>query len=275
MQSLVRFIVKYYYFFLFLLFQLVALSIFFTHNSFHRSNFLNATDAMAGAVYARKTAVSEYLNLSDKNRILAEQNAFLLNQAKDAFIDLRANRKHIADSATMQQYSYVAAKVVNSTVKRRNNFITINKGKRHGIEPDMGVICSQGVVGFVQSVSSNYAIVIPILNNKFTASVRLSKSNFFGLLKWGGTNPERANLKDIPKHASVEIGDTIVTRGSSSYFPEGVLVGKINSIAPESSANYHDLEVSLSTDFYNLDYVYVIENILKIEQQELEEAAEE
>lgn len=272
MQSLIRFIYKNRFFFTFFLLQSIALTTFFSKNSFHRSSFINSSNAVAGSIYEQKAAVAEYLNLSEKNAALAEHNAELLNASSIAFRNVGVTRKLVKDTVLMQQYNFITAKVINSSVKHRNNYITIDRGASSGVKLDMGVICSEGIVGFVQEVSKNYAVVVPVLNNQFTASVRLKKSNFFGLLKWSGIDPTVANLKDIPKHADVAVGDTIVTRGSSSYFPAGIMVGTVLEVAPEGSANYHELRIALSTDFYNLNYVYVVENLLQLEQEQLEQS---
>jgi len=166
-------------------------------------------------------------------------------------------------------YKYVSAKVVSSTVNKKQNYITINKGKKHGIEPEMGVIGPNGIVGIVVSTSNKYSTVLPIINPNSRVSVKLEKNDYFGSLSWESQNANQAFLSEIPGYVSVQKGDVIVTSGFSAIFPDGVPVGTINSFIKNQSTDFYEIVVDLYTDFYNLSYVYVITNSNKSEQLEM------
>jgi len=169
-----------------------------------------------------------------------------------------------------RKYTYIPAQVISNSVNKQYNFVTIDRGSNHGIKPEMAVISPRGVVGVVYSVSANYATVISLLNRDFMLSVKIRKNNYFGPLAWEGINPEIASLTEIPYHVNVQKGDTIVTSGYSTIFPEGLLVGVVSDFQIEKS-NFYRINVELSEKFRQLTYVYVINNLLSDEQINLEE----
>jgi cell shape-determining protein MreC len=67
-----------------------------------------------------------------------------------------------------------------------------------------------------------------------------------------------------------EIYDEIVTSNYSTLFPQGIPVGKVYTHSLDAGDNFHVIKVELSTNFSTLSYVYVIRNLLKEEQQTLE-----
>lgn len=149
------------------------------------------------------------------------------------------------------------------------NYLTINVGKKQGIFSDMAVISDEGIVGIVIESSANFATVIPVINRDFRLSVKTRKENFAGILQWNGRSHRTANLNEIPYHAQIQMGDTIVTSGYSAIFPEGLYVGTISSYELQEGNFYH-IDVSLGTDFQRLFHVKIIRNDLRQEQIELE-----
>ena len=163
----------------------------------------------------------------------------------------------------------MSARVINNSVNRQFNYLTINRGKADGVEPDMGVICPEGLVGVVTSVSEHYATVISVLNREFFPNAKIKRSNYFGYIDWPGNDYRYCQLNDIPLHAIFEIGDTIVSSGYSAIFPEGVLIGIVTKSNIDKGINY-SLDVKLTTDFKQLDQVTLVKNLLKQEQHQLE-----
>ncbi len=174
---------------------------------------------------------------------------------------------------SLRQYFYTPATVINNTIYRKFNYLTINKGSRHGVLPDMAVISADGIVGVVQNTSKNYATVISVLNTKLGISARLKNSEFYGSIKWDGLNYRKVVLNEIPNHAIIQLGDSVVTSGYSIIFPEGVMIGTISDFAEDKEgSNFYDIKLKLSTDMKKLNHVFVIGNFLKDEQKELEKA---
>jgi rod shape-determining protein MreC len=137
------------------------------------------------------------------------------------------------------------------------NYIIIDKGSAHGVEEDMGVFASQGVVGVVQRVSENYAVVLPIINLEQVISAKLKSNNQLGSVKWTGKSPLMAKLYEIPSHVNVVAGDTVVTSGFSAIFPEGIMMGVVDKASHIENTLYCDVDVRLSVDFQSLSYVTV------------------
>ena len=180
--------------------------------------------------------------------------------------------KHINnDTILKQQYTFMTSKVINNSTNRRNNYLTLNKGSKQGIKPEMGVICSEGIVGIVKDVSDNYSSVISFLHKDSRFSARIRKSGYIGSMVWNGFDETHGTLNDIAKHVKVSIGDTIVTSSFSTIFPDGVVIGTVAQVSSTGGNNFQDIKVKLSTPFGKLSYVYVISNLFKEEQKALEE----
>ena len=215
--------------------------------------------------------VKNYFELKKIYESLAKENAKLQSLSKEAFIKIVDNDIYINDSLYLQQYQFLGAKVVNNTINKRNNYIVLDKGSSNGIEPDMGVIGSNGIVGIVKDVSKNFCSVISVLHKKTHISTQIKKNKYFGILIWEGKDAEHATLSDISTHVELDIGDTLVTRGSSTIFPANILVGTISEFSVEPGEDFSTINVKLSTDFRNLTHVYIVKNLLKEEQLKLEE----
>jgi rod shape-determining protein MreC len=125
-------------------------------------------------------------------------------------------------------------------------------------------------VGVVKDVSEHFSTVIPLINLNFAVSAELKKTGNFGLLRWDGKDYRYCGLYDVPGHVEIEEGDTLVTRGSSAIYPRDVPVGIVRTVEKKLGSNFHQIKVELSNDFNALRYVYVIENLMKEEQKELE-----
>jgi rod shape-determining protein MreC len=174
----------------------------------------------------------------------------------------------VNDTLGFQQYEYITAKVINNSVTKVNNYITLDAGYNKGVRKDMSVISSNGVVGIVKDVSEHFCTVMSMLNSKTRISTMIKKNGYFGSTIWSGNSPMMANLLDIPSHAKVNVGDTIVTT-SFSIYPKNIMVGRVAEIGT-SGESFKEIKVRLSTDFQNISYVYIVRDILKIERDTLE-----
>ena len=266
MRNFVRFIVKYHIFFFFLAIQFFCFFLIYSNNRFHQANFVNSSNRLIGTLFSWKSTLTEYIELQRVNDELSLENEGLRNLIPESFVNENDQFVMINDTLRERKFRYKSAQIVNSSINKQLNFITINKGSKEGLKPEMGVIGGDGLVGVVKDVSEHFSTVIPIINQKFVASAELERTGNFGLLKWDGSDYQYANLIDVPRHVEVLAGDTIVTRGASAIFPIGI---------PIEGSNFHEITVMLSVDFNKLRYVDVIENLLKEEQRELEIMTEE
>ena len=270
MRNLIQFFVRYHYQFIFILLEVFCFFLIFKNNSYQNATFLNSTNQVSANLYQASSNVKEYLLLRDENLSLAVENSILRGKLKSAFETINNSEYKINDTLYKQKYTYKLAKVVNSSTNRRNNYITLNLGSTNGIRRDMAVINSLGIVGLVKDVSENYASCLSILHKDVRVNCKLKKDGSYGPLSWEGNDPDFAMLTDIPLHARIKKGDTVVTSPLSSIFPEGVMVGIVDRFERKQNESLYTVSIKLSTNFRKLNYVYVVTNHYKSEQDSLE-----
>lgn len=270
MRSLIRYLLKHHAFVLFILLESFALTMVFNHNSFQRSKYLNSANRITGAIYKLQHSITGYFGLNRINRELAAENArlraFIYNQSPETQLSsINEKTSFPGDSAIR----VVAAMVINNTVNRPFNYITLNRGRKDGIKPDQGIISSNGVVGIIAQVSESYAMGLSVLNKRWSISAKLKKNGYFGSLLWEGDDYRIASLTEIPLHVDVQKGDTVITSGYSSIFPEGIVIGIVQDLTQPEGENYHAIDVRLSVDFKALSHVEIIDFQKKDELDEL------
>ena len=272
MRNLWIFISRYNAFFFFIIFFVVGIVLVVKNNSYQRSVVLNSTYSVVCDTYKRLNIIKRYLNLGQVNDSLAAENALLKTQLFAATTIDSTKETIVKDTVTQQQYTLISAKVIKNSITLTNNSITIMKGTKDGIQKDMAVISPQkGVIGFVQDVSENYAIIRSLLHTETAISVILKKNNAYGSLVWGDGNFDyrKAYVKEIPNHYKVSVGDTIVTSGSGG-FPRGIEVGKVTNTKISTGDSFMTLEIGLFNDFGTLQYVYVIKDKFATEIKSLQ-----
>lgn len=254
---------------LFFLLLSLSLSLLIRFNNFHNANFMGYTSAMNGAINERLTNFGQYINLSQINEELARENAKLKSRSPESLYRYRSELLDQENQIYREQYSFQAARIVNSTTNKRNNFLLIDRGSAHGVKPEMGIISPSGTVGLVKSVSQNYCLAYSLLHRQSVVSAEHANTGYFGLVKWDGMDSEVAQLYDIPDHAAVNPGDTVFTRGSSTYYPRGIMIGTVKEITGREEG-FYEIDLELGVDFRKLSYVYIVHNKSRLEQLELE-----
>lgn len=265
MKELLRILIKFHRIFLFIFLEIICLCMIVSNDHFHKSVYLSSANSISGGIYEITNSVSSFFHLKEINDKLLIENTKLKNKVTHK--DYSKDSIFLLDN---KRYLYRYAKVINKSVNKSNNSITLNKGLKDGIKREMAVINYQGVVGVISNVSTHYSTVLPIINQSLSISAKIKRNNFFGSLTWENENYKKAILKDIPFHANVMKGDSIITSGYSSIFPEGILIALIDSHKHENGDNFLNINVNLSVDFKTLENVYIIENLYKEEQKELE-----
>jgi rod shape-determining protein MreC len=276
-RNVFLFIRKYFNFLFFLLMQLVALSFLFRYNKFHEAAYLTVATEITGRFNNKYNSVEYYFQLKKTNDSLAKDNVRMHQLFRENYEGPDSGRILITDTTKtdsirkLQKYYYMEAKVVGSTTSLQTNYITIHRGSAENVKPNMGVVSAQGIVGTVVTVSKNYATVMSLLHRQYKVVVKLKNSNDRGTIEWDGISPLYVTLKDIPKSAKVAKGDTILTSQTSSLFPANLMVGTIYEIVDDKSSNFYTLKIRPSTNFFNVEYVNVIENTQYDEQKSLED----
>ena len=270
MKSLLAFVVKYNFIFIFLLLQFLCVLLMVNKNGYQGSHLINSSYEMVANVYQTAANTREYFALKLENDRLAFENAALRNLLKSNYSALPLNEYKKNDTLYKQQYSYVAAKVVNSSVNKRRNFLTLNIGSAMGIKRDMAVMTSNGIVGIVTDVSNNFSTVISLLHKDVRVNCQLKRDGSYGPLIWDGKDYRFCLLTDIPTHAKIKKGDTVVTSELSGIFPEGIIVGTIDSYERRINESFYTATVLLSANLKKVNHVYIIKNKYKVERDSLE-----
>ena len=268
MQQIINFILKNSTRLLFLLLLITSLTLVVKSHSYHRSELVNTANVVSGNYYKKTKEVNTYFNLKVENDALAKENAYLkkmLFNKKDSVSSLPKD-----STKGYNKIEVIQTRVINNTYNTSENYLTINSGSLLGIKADMGVVSSQGIVGIVEKTSKNFATVLSVLNMKSQINAKIKKSNHFGSLIWDAKNAGFVQLIDVPRLASVQKGDTIVTGGRSTIFPENIPVGIIDKIFTNSENNYYTLNIRLFSDMTNLNHVYIIKNKQSTEINTLE-----
>lgn len=275
MRNLFEFLSKYYYWLLFVLLEAASIALLFSYNGYQGSVWFSSANTISGQMYAWSSEIGSYFALQQANKVLTSQNVMLEQQLTDA-------NKRIAkltkDSTALKAeipagYNIIPAKVVQMTLDKKDNLLTIDKGSADGVKKDMGIVSGSGVVGIVYLVGKHYSVVIPVLSSQSNISCTIRNKGYFGYLRWPGTERDYAYVEDVPRHAHYRVGDIIETSGYSSVFPQGISVGRVICTFNSPDGLSYRIKVRLSTDFSNLRDVCVIDNAPIQEQLNILRAA--
>ncbi|MCT4614254.1 MAG: rod shape-determining protein MreC [Marinifilaceae bacterium] len=271
MRNLFQLFIKYNFIILFIFLEIFCFRLIIGYNSFHRSKFFSSSNTLVGNLYTKISRITTYLSLAKENDELNQENSRLRSLLYKTNHKLIDSICIIRDSSLNAKYLFSPSLVINNSVNRQLNYLTLDKGSEDGIEPGMGIISKKGVIGIIKNVSNNYSTAYSLLNNRIKISAKLKKNNYFGSLSWDGKSYKQTKLNEIPFHADVNIGDTVVTSGYSSTFPPNICLGVVSKIGSSSGGTFHNITIELSEDFKNVTYVNIIHNLYKKEQEKLEE----
>ena len=261
MINLFRFLVRNSSFFLFLVFEIIALYLVVNYNRTQQSIFVNSSNIFTGYLLEKYDKVQDYFHLADINKSLNKENSALLRK-----IELLKRQSHGQPEI---QFDYIDAKVITNKIDGRYNRFTINKGMSAGIVGGMGVLYNEIPVGIIYHVTEHYASAISILNVNLTLSAQIKGKGHFGNLTWLPTNPKEAIINHIPAYADVVVGDTVVTSGYSQVFPEGLLIGIVEEVNTPKGKNSYEINVTLFAEIGRMDHVQIVENLDRVELDSL------
>ena len=277
MRNLLNFLIKYNYWFLFVFLEVISFVLLFRFNYYQQSVFFTSANVVSGKVYEVSGGITSYFHLKTVNEGLLDRNMLLEQQIYNLE---KVLKDHKLDSTSINSirgisdnsYQIFKAHVINNSLNQADNYITLDQGSAEGIRPEMGVVDGNGVVGIVYKTSPDYSLVISVLNSKSSISCKIVGSEYFGYLKWEHGDSRYAYLRDLPRHAEFNLGDTVVTSGYSTVFPEGVMVGTVDDMSDSNDGLSYLLKIKLATDFGKLSDVRVIARSGREEQKELEKS---
>ena len=257
MRNLIKFISLYNYSITFYLLVFFSSYFLVNDNFVLKTKYLNSSNYIIGTVFSFQTSINDYFRLEQKNKLLEKED------------------NPYDDSLYSYSFSIIEAEVINNSLRKTKNYITINKGSKDGIKEGMGVISSSGIVGKIKYVSDNFSTIISLLNTSFFVSSLIEESGTLSSVNWDGSDPTRLKLLYVPKHLDIVEGGKIISSSFDAIYPKGILIGKITSINSDVNSNFYDIEISSSQNFYNLSKVYVINNSMYEEKKNLEKRTDE
>lgn len=270
MRNFLAFFRRFRVFLFFAFLQIIALSIHIRYLSFPKNQYLTTASVVTGKILEVEFDVTKHFNLSKNNSALQRENIKLRNKLPQSFYQVERNLFKINDTVHEQQFKYIPAIVINSSVTRRNNYFTIDAGSKQGIKREMGVFSDKGIVGVIHNVSEHYSVVKTVLTKDINIDVTIEPIGLFGFLKWDGHDPKKGSVTGISNDLKIKRWSRVVTKGGSGIFPKGMPVGKVYETKPVEGEPLWDVIVKFSEDFRTLQRVYVIQNLLIDEQKALE-----
>ena len=269
MRNLLLFLSKYNAILLFIVLEVISVFLIVNYNNRQKEIFLYSSNLLVGNINKKLTDLTNYLSLKKKNEELKRDNALIFQNYFNSRY-YKSDTPVLKDSA-VSDFVIIPSSICNKSITHRNNRFTLDKGTNMGIKRGMGVISSKGIVGVVRKANEEFASVVPLINTISRTSVMIKGKSYFGILKWKPYDYRKTSLEEIPKHANIIVGDTLITSGFSTIFPKGIIVGTIDDIQLDRGSNYYDITVKLINDLALVQEVYVIDNKKKELIKEVEE----
>ena len=254
MQSIINSIVKNRNLIIYLFLSFVTFNYLYNNSSVHYSGFGKVGTFISGSTSSISSYINSYFNLIQENNKLIEEN-LELKKYESQFID-KSDTRDVSENKIDKT---ISAKVILNSINKNKNIIVINKGELNGINKEMGVISSKGVVGIIKNITDNYSSIVSLLNTDLKINAVLKNTSTIGSISWNGLDPRIVQLNDIPLSSSIKLGDTIITGGMSFYFPKGIPIGKIENYNNTSLEGYYSIDVSIFSDFSSLSNIYILQ----------------
>lgn len=264
MRDLVNFIFRYSSWLLFLVYFIISCALLVSSGPYQRHLWMTSAGAVASTVYDATHNVTSYFYLREVNEDLQQRNGQLESEVAALKRELRLRNEQLyADTMTVPEFfkpfDFIVASVTKNSIAMPHNYITLNKGRLDGVEPEMGVLDPNGVIGVVSMVSDHHARVISLLNPDLRLSCKVKGNDAFGSLVWDGKEVDQALLEELPRHAEYTTGDTVITSGFSAVFPEGIPIGTVlETLSDAGDNNFLKLRIKLFSDFTRLSTVSIV-----------------
>lgn len=270
MRNLIAFLKRFQIFLVFAILQALALSLYFSFFSYPRSQYMTTAAGINAKTWETRNKITRQFSLNETNISLQKSNAELMEKMPESFMKMDGNFVKIDDTLYAQQYEYLPAEVINSTVENRNNYFTIKVGSKHGVYKGLGVISDKGVVGVIHRCSDHYSLVKSVLTKDINISVSVEGMGLHGLLKWDGVDPRRGSVTGISNDLQIKKWSRIITREGTGIFPKGIPVGKVEQLKAVEGEAFWDVSILFTENYRKLQRVYVVKNVFSEEQAGLE-----
>ena len=252
MQKVIRFFIRFKIGILFLLLFVLALGLTIQSHSYHNSKWISSTNFISSSFLNVRYDFTSYFNLIEDNENLQSENVYLKNQLYNSKLILKDTLSK--DSL----YIFKSCHIISNSFDKIDNYVLIDKGFKDGVIEGYAVSIPNGILGIVEKSTKNYSRLISILNTNLSINAKLKNTSQFGSLKWDGKYLDKMILEDLPRSASFNIGDTIVTGSNSLIFPEDIPIGVVQEYNLDNNRGYYNIEVKLIADMTNLNQAYII-----------------
>lgn len=276
MRNIILFIKQYFNLLTFLVLQIVCIVLLSKSSKTHQAFFATKANEITGRINTQYNKVNGYFGLRETNKQLAEENAKLRQLLPSNFVTINNDRIVFIDSTfkdtlnRVRKFTYLPATVVKNDFSLQNNYITVERGSKQGVEKDMSVIGPLGVVGKVVNVSNNYSIVMSLLNRNSVVVSAIKGTNYAGRVEWDGKNPDYLTMTNLNKTAAIKKGDTVVTGNYSANYPPNLLIGTVAEFKNDKTTGAYIVKIKTATNFYTLQHVNIIANNFFAQQTSLE-----
>lgn len=207
---------------------------------------------------ALKTVYNEN---DDLKKIIASQDMY--KAELDEKTRIIEELEELYDLEVSANYEKINAEVMSRDISTWSNTVTLNKGSKDGIEVDMAVVSSKGLIGKISEVNANTCKVKLLTTENGDASVSIKVelkdgTTTDGILENYTASNNRYNIQLFDANAKIEKGLSVITSGNGGVFPPGILVGKVNSEEEAYDNKGKKLIVRPSVDFNDFSYVAVL-----------------
>ena len=222
--------------------------------------FAEVQREMSSAVAGVRRVWSGYIGL----RHVKQENDVLKQQLAEAQIALQQHRA-LADRARgleqlleMRDHSdlhLAAAEIIGASSTPDFRTLTIDKGTRDGLRPDMAIIAPAGVVGRIVVPSARAAKVQLLIDRNAAAGALIERSRAQGVVV--GAGEDRLRMDFVSEVADIVVGDVVVTSGIDGIYPKGFVIGRVDTVE-KNGPSYKRILVKPAVDFSSLEEVLVV-----------------
>ena len=201
----------------------------------------------------------DLVNLKERNAVLRAQLSELRSEIttyREALIENRRLRQ-LLDMKRRHLGKTIVAHIVGCDLASWTAVVTVDRGKKDGLEPDMPVLVRAGVIGRVIDTSMSFSRVLLISDYHSRIAALIQRNRARGLLHGQGSG--KCSLDFVKKGVDVQVGDTIITSGMDEIFPKGLILGKVISVNPgDKSELFQDIRVEPSSKIEELEEVLIL-----------------
>lgn len=197
-------------------------------------------------------AINSDINLSN------EFEESIIDSLKE---DIRSLEKLNNINLSISDFDSVNATVISRNMEYWFNTLTINKGKSDGIDVDMAVIDSNGLIGRISSVTGNTSTVKLIttndIENKISAVINNNEEKVYGIINGYDYENNLLNLI-ISDNKKINGESKVLTTGMGGVFPSGILIGKVFDVIKKDDGVTNIVRVIPSSNIEGERYVSIL-----------------